>query len=282
MGQGPQKPDHGGNFYQMPRKVVASPAWRNASLRARVVLDIFLSRHNGFNNGKIALGIREISKEIGDQNHGANGKAVSQLIELGFLECTSTADRHQSKTREYRITFIPTGQGKSAQPATHEYRDWRPDPMQKRKFGAAKTATRRPVSVAEAATQVKTSVAEAATQVTENREFEGGRCVADTATLIDNHSPPKICRSVDSVIVGSKPAVDPMGLPLEELRQWTKDTLLRLGYGGQRQLAKQANIPDPALSRFRHGRSLPDQYRLALQQACGRVLPYIRWKGQAA
>lgn len=281
MARGPQKPDHGGNFYVMPRRVLACQAWRHASLRARVVLDIFLHRHNGFNNGEIAIGIREIGELIGDQNHGANGKAVAELIELGFLECMSTADRHRSKTREYRITFIPTGEGKNSKPATHEYADWRPGPMQLRKFGAARTATRKRVSAANTATPVKFSVADTASQMTESRGFEAPRCVAVTASLIDNHSQQEITRSQPSEIVGRASAAEKASVPVSELRDWAKATVTKLGYGGQRELAQSAGIPEPALSRFRNGRGLPPQYHLPLQTACGRILPYVSWKEAA-
>lgn len=279
MGSGPQKPDHRGNFFMMPRAVQASVAWRHASLRARVILLVFMSRHDGFNNGRIALGIREIGKGIGDQNHGANGRAVAELIELGFLECLSDADHHKSRTREFRITFIPTGDGKTRILATHDYADWRPPRGRKRIFGGARTATKEPPSVADTAAKRKLSVAEAAIPSTENCGFEGHDRVAETAAHIGNQSLSVVDRSENSQSVSpvSRGAAD-IRIEVDELRGWVEAVVDELGYGGARLLAQSCDVPEPSLSRFRRGLALPDYYRLPLQQACGRRLPYIRWK----
>lgn len=286
MGQGPQKPDHRGNFFMVPRMLQDSVAWRCSSLRARVVLNVFLARHNGFNNGKIALGIREIGKAIGDQNHGGNSRAVAELIEHGFLECTSTVDHQQSKTREYRITFISTGEAKRTAPATNEYLDWRPAKQRMRQFGGARTATSNPVSVAATASQRQFSVAETTTRSTVIRGFEADCFDAVTASLLDNHSSVESSLSPNSTSAGvaslTSRAPQSITVPLEELRQWTRDSVEHLGFGGQRQLAADAGVPDSIVCRFRQGRSIPASHRLPLQSACGRVLPYRRWKEAAA
>jgi hypothetical protein len=274
MGQGPQKPDHGGNFFMTPRRVTASLAWRHASYRARSILQVFQHAFDGYNNGEIAFGIREIGTAIGDQNHAANSRAVAELIELGLLECTSDANRVQSKVRTYRITFISTGKARNIVPATHEYDSWRP--VKKRKFGGARTATQNRESVAVTATTVKDSVVVTATQMTESRGFEGAGCVAVTASLLDNHSrgaPEPVKLSLSHVKI---PAAD-LRTELATLRQWAHQVLAHLGYGGARQLAADAGIPEVALSRFRSGKGLPEQYRVPLQHACARVIPFNKF-----
>ena len=286
MAQGPQKPEHGGNFYMMPRRVQESVAWRRASLRARVVLCVFLSRHNGFNNGHLAISISELCEAVGDQNRAANSRAVAELIEFGFLECTCDADRRQSKAREYRVTFIPTGEGKRSEPATHEYTDWRPGDRKLRKFGGARTALQKPLSGSVTAPSRKFPGAVTAPCSTVIRGVEAQDHGAVTAPLLVNQSAPSSVQPSKSVISPSKlpranSSVDAR-VDVEELRDWTRATIAGLGYGGARVLATDSGVPEPVLSRFRSGRSLPDYHRLALQQACGRALPYIRWKGAAA
>jgi hypothetical protein len=271
MGQGPQKVDHGGNFYMWPRKVTASVAWRYASDRARSVLTAFLHAFDGKNNGTIAMGIHELGVFLGNQNHAANSRAVAELIEKGFLECTSDANRAQSKVRTYRITFVSTGEARSIAPATHEYEAWRP--VQKRKFGGARTATQNPVSVVVTATTVQDSVAETATHLTESCGFEADACVADTASPLYNHIS---ARSEPEKLLTSHlklPAAD-LRAELETLREWAREVVEEYGYGGARRLALASGVPEPALSRFRAGKSLPDQHRVPLQEACARAIPF--------
>jgi len=286
MARGWQKSDHGGNFFMVPSKLLNSVAWRHASMRARVVFFAFADRFNGENNGQIAFPIKEIGRAIGDQNHGANGRAVAELIELGFLECVSDASRKLCKAREYRITCVSSGGAKSTMPATHEYLDWRPGAGKTRKFGGARTTTRTPVSVAVTTTDVKFSVADTATRSTESCGIEPHPRVAVTAPHILNHPTDNFRSSSQSEISHSitptPRAAEPAGVPVDELREWMKATIASLPYGGQRTLATDAGIPEPAISRFKAGKHLPDQYHLALQHACGRALPYVRWKAEAA
>ena len=286
MAQGPQKPDHGGNYFMVPRRLLDSVAWRHLSLRARVVLQVLMARHNGFNNGTIGCRIIDICEALGDQNKGANGLAVAELIELGFIECMSDANRHQSKSREYRITFVSTGQGKTSSPATNEYLDWRPAAGKTRKFRGTKNAPPTMVSGAINAPPVKFSGAINAPQSTESRGFEHDPCGANNAPHISNQSTGFFASSSRSEIsppITLKPrAAEPACVPVDELREWMKAVITSLRYGGQRSLATDADIPEPALSRFKAGKNLPDHYRLPLQHACGRALPYVKWKAAAA
>lgn len=288
MAGGPQKPDHRGNFFMMPRMLMASPAWRNLSMRSRAVLLVLFSRHDGFNNGNIAIGVHEISAAIGDQNHKATSRAIAELIEHGFLECTSDANHHKAKTRTYRLTCISTSEGKRTIPATNDYLDWRPSGLQKRKFGGARTATQPPLSVAVTTTERKFPVAVTAPSATESRGFEADARVAVTARLLVNHLSGCSGSPSGPEIVGPSPARSNGPRPgesscvdLDELRQWARAAISKIGYGGAKQLAAGANVPEPVLSRFRAGKGLPDHHRIALQHACGRVLAYSDWKAAA-
>lgn len=278
MGQGPQKADHRGNFFMTPRRVLNSVAWRYSSFRDRAVLQIFQSKHNGYNNGKIALGIHELGRLLGNQNHGANARSVASNIEKGFLECTSDADRAQSKVRCYRVTFISTGSERTTVPATHEYEDWRPAAHEKPQFGGARKAPPEPVSGAVSTREVKVSGADIAPTDTVIRGVAGHAKGAETAPLIDNHStgfPNGLQRP--TCLSGGRSLPLDIGVSMDDLRLWSEAVVAQQGHGSARRLAKEANVPEPTLSRFRSGRNLPSHHRLRLQEACGRALPFILW-----
>lgn len=288
MAQGPQKSDHGGKFIMVPRRVVDSVAWRNASMRARAVLQVLQYCHDGYNNGTLAISIKQIGQALGDQNHGANSRALAELIELGFLECTSDAAHGQAKARTYRITFISTGEGKRAAPATHEYADWRPTGDAKKAFGGARTAARKKFGAAVTttqevetvivtATQVKFHGAETATRVAVTPGVSADRSVAVTAPHLGNH--PGGNSGLPEI--SSHPCRQSIVAPLDELRAWVRAAVEAIGYGGAKALASAADIPEPTLSRFRQGRSLPEQYQRPLHEACARVLPYSQFRAAA-
>lgn len=289
MSNGPQKPDHRGNFAQVPKCVVDSVAWRHASLRARVVLLIFQQVHNGFNNGEITLSIKQIGRALGDQCHGANARAVAELIELGFLECTSDACHSQSKARSYRVTFISSGKGKPT-PATNDYLHWRPSAEAKRAFGGARTArkvkfggavTATPSVEFDAvtATPVKFHDAVTATGGSGIATIPPQARVAVTAPILVNQSTDYSNVSPLSEI-SPRTGPESIAADFDDLRAWVEEAIAVLGYGGAKILASKANVPQANLSRFRSGKALSEKYRLQLHEACARILP--KNKRQAA
>lgn len=288
MSQGPQKADHRGNFIMIPRAVLDSVAWRHASMRARVVLQVLLFHHDGWNNGNLSISVKQIGKALNNQNHAANGQALAELIELGFVECTSGADHGQAKARTYRLTFVSTGEGKRSKPATNEYQSWRPvtrtkrgfgqarpaDPM---KFGGAKTATPDVKSVAITAAHMKFHDANTATLKPGIADFSTDSSVAEIAPHLINHLSPLPRLSPVSGISPSQQD-DSMMTPIAELRDWVRAIT---AIGTAKLLAKDAGIPEATLSRFKRGWNLPAKYRHRLQEACGRALPYSKWQAAA-
>jgi hypothetical protein len=191
----------------------------------------------------------------------------------------------QAKTREYRLTFVSTGsKGKGREPAnaTHEYHDWRPEPGSRRKFGGAKTAPQYPPTGVDTAPMLKVTGADTAPTTTVSRGFDAACRGADTALLIDNQSSGCSVTPESHLLSLVKSQAADSRLELEVLRDWTRDVVAHHGYGGQRWLALHADVPEPILSRFRNGSTLPDRYRMTLQMACGRVLPFSEWKAAAA
>ncbi|OYX62753.1 MAG: hypothetical protein B7Y89_07650 [Novosphingobium sp. 32-60-15] len=285
MANGPQKADHRGNFIMLPRAVMESVAWRHASMRARSILLVLLFHHNGWNNGTLAISVKQIGKALGNQNHAANGQALAELMQFGFIECTSGADHGQAKARTYRITFVSTGEGKRTEFATHEYQAWRPTSGAKKQFGRAKTKTPMKFGDAVTATPDMKSVAMTAPHmkfhdaITATLEAEIAGVSTDSSGaiiapyLINQSSPvPRL-----SPVSGISPSQhdDSTMTPISELRDWVRDAITAIG--AAKILAKDAGIPEATLSRFKTGKTLPAKYRHRLQEACGRALPYSQW-----
>jgi hypothetical protein len=273
-----QKVDHGGNFFQTPRRLIDSVAWRELSGRAAKVLMLFQSRHNGYNNGKIGFSIHAISAALGNQNHASTAKAVVELIQKGFIECTSDADRRLSKAREYRLTFIPSGERSRCQRATHEYLDWRPSEGRRRKFGGARIASNYGNFPSKTTRAGKVSGIVSSTHEKEIAPISVSDIGAETAPHLGYHPMGSRPHSGISGHVSLRPGNGSEAEPTDELRPWLIAVLVRLGHGGQKELSDASRVPQPIICKFKNGRGLPAHYHIELQSACGRIYPYKEWK----
>src|SRR3954469_2524302 len=110
----------GGGFLLLPHCVLASEAFRTASPRAIKVLLALCAKHNGFNNGSISLGFRELATLVDSRNNAANSKALCQLMERGLVAIERTYPKGQRLANEYRLTFVAAGDA----PATNDYLSW--------------------------------------------------------------------------------------------------------------------------------------------------------------
>jgi hypothetical protein len=75
---------------------------------------------------------------------------------------------------------------------------------------------------------------------------------------------------------------DSIGVPVDELRDWTNAVLQILDRGGQRKIAAAAGINDSYINRFRAGGSLPARLHVAVQMACSQFLPHSEWQASSA
>ena len=273
-----QAVDHGGNFVMWPRRVTASVAWRHASFRARAILMVFCQAFTGRNNGDMVFSIRAIGQAIGSANHGLTSRAVAELIELGFLECTSDANRAVAKARTYRITFISTlratQSGEEIVPATHEYDTWRP--VKKRKFGAVESPTTSDENATVSPTMVKKCVGGSTTCFAQKPQKPVTPVVGDSTTLLSTTSPGSKSATVSTLQLAAPGTGDSLLADVETLRRWARQAVNAAGYGGNNQLAADAGMSAVELSRFRNGRSLPAKHHAALQAACARILTFDR------
>lgn len=271
-----QTVEHGGSFIMVPRRVLASVAWRHAGYRARSVLIAFCNAFTGRNNGELAFSIKAIGKAIGSANHGLTARAVAELIELGFLECTSDANRAMAKARTYRITFITTIRstqaGEQIVPATHDYEAWRP--TKKRKFGGGESTITDSEKSTDPPTKVKIRVGGPTPCVAQKPPISVSGVVGDLTPLLDYHSPEP---EGESTLVRQPPepgSADSLLTDPETLRRWARQAVKAAGYGGNNRLAADAGISAVQLSRFRNGRPLPVKHHASLQAACARILPF--------
>lgn len=251
-----QKVDHRGDFVQIPRHMMRSDAWIDLSPRARSALLVLLDNFTGFNNGTIGLTIDNLGAGLGNQNHRANSKALVELISHGFVECTSGADHVQSKAREYRLTFIESGK-EQREKATNEWQSWKP---KSGNIGPEVSATRKRKLAEATATRRKLSTAVIATPETETCGFEGCFHVAETtAHIVSQYRP-----LADDVSDHGNSFKSP-----PELRA-ALNALIASGRASAADIAKVINMPTGTMSKFRHGRNLPEHYRGPLHWELGR------------
>jgi len=95
-------------WFEVPKYVMASQAWKSLSPIARVVFFEALNFYNGHNNGKIAVPTRFFAKMLG-VGKTTVGTALSELVDTGFLEpmkigAFKLQDRRAS---EFRFTHLP-------------------------------------------------------------------------------------------------------------------------------------------------------------------------------
>lgn len=248
-----QKVDHRGDYIQLPRALLRSSAMLSLSHRARATLFVLLERWNSFNNGEIGLSIENLGQALGNQNHRANSLAIVELIDRGIVECMTGPDHHKCKAREYRLTFISTGE-KPEEQATNEWRNWHP---RDGNFGPEATAVETWKPTEATATRRKLSTEATATQETETRGFGGRFRPEATATHI---------------VQGYAPVSDDVGSSFflaPELRA-ALNALIASGKASAADIAKAINMPTGTMSKFRHGRNLPEHYRGPLHWELGR------------
>jgi hypothetical protein len=263
----------GGGFFLLPQCLLNSEAFRTASPRAIKVLLALCAKHNGFNNGAIGLGFRELAEWLDSQNHAANSRALCQLIERGLVTLERDYPRGQRLAREYRLTFVSAGN----EPATNDYLNWKAgDAGTCRKrpggnFRVESTATRSAVRVVTTATGDENSRCDDRNGVDAKPPILGSSPVAKTATHISNQL--RVCpssprQSIQNV--GGPPSAAP---DAEELRGRVLAALDEAGRGSQGQLAAMAAIRPAALSKFlNNGGPLNDLARVRLTCA----LPKLR------
>jgi hypothetical protein len=268
----------GGGFFLLPHSLLASKAFRTASPRAVKMLLTICGKHNGFNNGAIGLGFREMAELMSSQNHAANSKALCELIERGLLAVERTYPRGQRRANEYRLTFVATGDVT----ATNDYLTWKvgdAGTRNKGNFRASKTSTRSVSRVVKTPTGVETSRCENLNASNAKSPILPRPPVAETTTHIvkpfeeSSASPRKSPLKMPGHLSAAPDA--------EGLRARVLSVVEAAGRGSQGQLAAIAAIRPAALSKFLHNAgSLSNSARIRLTMALPKVQPTMiagRW-----
>jgi hypothetical protein len=219
------------------------------------MLIALLDRFNGHNNGRIGFSVREMAHALGCSNFGSNSRAVGDLVARGLIAVEKAGDRGSSRSREFRITFISTGQG-PGQGATNDYLHWRQGDAGTRKKPVVKAAAKQRRDVAKSAADRKVSAAGFAGAVGKyhsNSTSAGNNTVVDFAAHMRNHPSKGSSRHTCASTGSPWPDVD-------ILRERVTLVVRRGGRGTQSSIATTAQIPGGTFSKFlRRNGSLPEE-----------------------
>lgn len=254
-----------GGFVQIPKTTIGA-LLKQVSFRGVMVFQAIALRFNGYNNGKIVVSMREIAETIGSSDHGANARAITELVQAGFVWIGATYAKGSRLAREYGLTFISSGEGGKV-PATHAYLETR---QQKR---CRKIGTREAASVEDFLTDWKRSVEDFHTAATETCGVEDRGPVVESTTHIVSHGEDDGGDQKGCVVSTSSKhgaLINTTVIELNQLRALTRRYLESAPYGAQSHLANDAHIQPGTLSKFIGGRGLPEAQRMPLQLALGR------------
>lgn len=110
----------------IPHVVLKSEAYRQLPLFSKQILTSIVLRLNGYNNGKIAVSFRELAHDLNRKNQTPFANAIAKLVEHGLIAISMEGDWSMRRAREYRLTFVSTGDHNSIKPATNDYLYWKP------------------------------------------------------------------------------------------------------------------------------------------------------------
>jgi hypothetical protein len=237
--------------------LMSTVAWQHLSGSAVKVLLALMSRDDGSRNGILSFSCREAGEASGLSDRTA-WRCLQELQEKGFIECTEKGafSRKVQHASLWRMTWQPWPGGKPAAP-THAYRKWTPDGKTRLKFssGAVEVSVR-PLETDPAA------VEETATGKLEKPAVSNDPDYAETTT-------PIVYQGEGNSAAASqqrKHALERRWADLTDLRERLRSHLQRSQPGEQTRLAARAQIPPGTLSKFIHGRPLPEHHQSRLSE----------------
>lgn len=243
-------------------------ALAHCSHRACAALLLMLRRFNGFNNGEIAFPISAMDEAFGKINRRSNSAARDELVAYGLARVTKHEHRHRKLAREYRLTFIESGNDDDRQPATNEWLRYQNTPEYIKwsgNFRGVETVPVDPVSGMETVPVWKQTGMETEPQTTETSGVSTGVTGTESRHHIIYHSYQSIDR-LKKVDGNSSAFMEP-----DELRAFVKQYLETTTTGAQSALAILAGIQKGTLSKFLAGRGLPVDQCHRLQMATGQA-----------
>ena len=114
-----------GQYAPLPYGLLKSEAWRSLSGPALKVFLELHTRFNGSNNGKLVLSYSEASYTL-HMGRASVRRAFEDLVEKGFVVLEKEGNWYHRRAHEWRLTTKPMHRAKSKEPATNDWRSWRP------------------------------------------------------------------------------------------------------------------------------------------------------------
>lgn len=109
------------------RHLLESAAYKSLSCYGRAALIELMYRHDGTNNGRVPLSVRETASKLGIADKTAQ-KALQEVCEKGFTHVTriGSFDRKIRHATEWALAMEPIGD----KSATKEFMRWQPPEKQ--------------------------------------------------------------------------------------------------------------------------------------------------------
>ena len=95
----------GQQYLLLPYKLLRSPQFRGLNGNEVRVLIELASRHNGFNNGKIAVGMTDLAQML-HMSKSTVQRALEGLQMFGFIKCRKPGQFMGRLASEWEVTFL--------------------------------------------------------------------------------------------------------------------------------------------------------------------------------
>jgi DNA-binding MarR family transcriptional regulator len=237
--------------------ITESEAWRHLSGNAIKVLIALARFDDGSSNGELFFSERTGASAAGLSRNTVR-RALRELIDKGFIAQTKPGafNRNTLLAATYRLTWVAWPGGRPSAP-TRDFEKWKPGNSQ------AQSLTR---SGADFAPPMET-------MSPEGSEIDP-LCVETPHVSVkgggSEYVPQVIYQGDGSAEAGTarrKQANPTTAADLRDLRSGLIEHLQSRELGEQRRLADRLGIPPGTLSKFIHGRNLPEPYRRPLAEA---------------
>ena len=94
-------------FTMLTHRMLQSPQFRGLNgNEVRVLLEI-CTRHSGFNNGRIGVGMTDLSKTL-SMSKSTVSDALTGLQGFGFIKCLKKGQFMGRRASEWEVTFLPS------------------------------------------------------------------------------------------------------------------------------------------------------------------------------
>ncbi len=237
--------------------LMSTVAWQHLSGSAVKVLLALMLRDDGTRNGSLSFSCREAAEATGLSDRTA-WRCFIELEDKGFIFCTEKGgfSRKVQHSSIWRMTWQPWPGGKPAAP-THDYRNWKPDGNTRLKVLSPAVEVS-----ANALETIPPAVEETATGKMEKPAISNVPDFAETTTHIIYQG--------DGDSAGAsqqrKHDLKHRRADLADLRERLRNHLSKSQPGEQGRIAARAQIPPGTLSKFIHGRTLPEHHQSRLSE----------------